>query len=51
MMYNLPKFDSEKTAKNLNQTYKTQCGHLEGSLPKIMEAGNGCDGRKQQQTS
>ena len=24
-MYNLPKFDSEKAAKNLNKTYKTQC--------------------------
>ena len=33
MVYNLPMFDSETAAKNLNKTYKTQCGHLEGTLP------------------
>ena len=27
IMYNLPKFDSEKAAKNLNKTYKIQCFH------------------------
>ena len=27
MMHNLPKFESEKAAKNLNKTYKIQCSH------------------------
>ena len=47
-MYNLPKFDFENAAKNLNITYKTQCCHLACTLPKITEAGNGRNGRKQQ---
>ena len=51
MMYNLLKFYSEIAAKNLNKTYKIQCFHHQGLLSKIVEAGNGCNGCKQHQTS
>ena len=50
-MYNLPKFDSEKAAENLNKTYEIRYSQNRCSLPKIMAAGNGRNRRKQHRTS
>ena len=50
-MYNLPKFESEKAAKNLSKTYQSRYVQNWRALPKLMAGENRCNGRRQHRTS